>query len=230
MEENMKTTGSKGILIVFEGISGCGKSENVEHIRNWLAHKGYKVGVLEWNSNRFIRRIVDKISAFRLLTPEVYSFFQWLSFILDYFSIIHPQLKKNYILIADRYIYTGLTRDSANGASGRLGKILYKKIIKPDLTFFLDVSPKECYKRIQKRGKTLFYTNKMIRESTIIKNKDLFYLMKLRKEYLHLFSDHNVKNNTQIIWVSNNKDIVKRCIGNYLAGKMEVSEYVKSLN
>ena len=230
MKENLKINGGKGILIVFEGISGCGKSENVESLRSHLAGKGYKVGVIEWNSNKIIRGIIRKMDSVRLLTPEIYSFFQWLSFIQDYTFKIIPLLKKQYILLADRYVYTGLTRDNANGTRFKPGKAIYGRISKPDLVFFQDVDPGICYKRIQSRGKPLFYTNRVIKESGIIVNKDLFYLVKLRKEYVLLFNNSTVKSDTNIIWLKNSDDSVIKYADNYISDKGEMQEYVKTFN
>ncbi len=230
MKENFQNIVTKGLFITFEGISGSGKSENVESLRSYLAGKGYRVSVVEWNSNVLIRKIIYKINSINLLNSELYSLFQWFSFILDYFFKIRPGLKKNDILIADRYIYTGLTRDSANGASGRLGRAIYKRIIKPHLVFYQDVNPRECYKRILKRGKTLFHTNKVIKESSIIKNKDLFYLMKLRKEYILLLNNHGIKQDADIMWIRDNPEIVIKRAEEYISGKRGPQEYVKTFN
>ncbi len=230
MVENLKQTIHKGILIVFEGISGCGKSENVEILRSHLVEKGYKVGVIEWNSNKIIRGIIRKMDSARLLTPKIYSFFQWLSFIQDYYFKIIPLLKKQYILLADRYVYTGLTRDNANGTGAKSGKAIYGRILKPDLVFFQDINPRICYKRIQKRGKPLFYTNRIIKKSDIIENKDLFYLMKLRKEYVLLFSNSTIKNDTNIIWLRNSNDSVIKHVDEYISDKKGIQEYAKTFN
>lgn len=230
MKENLKINGGRGILIVFEGISGCGKSENVTSLRSHLVGKGYKVGLIEWNSNKLIRGIIKRMDSVRLLTPEIYSFFQWFGFMQDYYFKILPLLKKQYILLADRYVYTGLTRDNANGTGVKPGKAIYGRILKPDLVFFQDIDPRICYKRIQKRGKPLFYTNRVIKKSGMIKNKDLFYLMKLRKEYLLLFNNNTVKNDTNIIWLRNSDDSVIKYADDYISDKGEMKEYVKIFN
>lgn len=229
MVANLKETACKGILIVFEGISGSGKSENIETLRSYLVEKGFKVSVIEWNSNKIIRKIIRKMDSARLLTPQIYSFFQWLSFIQDYYFKIIPLLKKQYILLADRYIYTGLTRDNANGTGVKPGKAIYGRIIKPDLVFFHDICPRICYNRIQKRGKPLFYTNRTIKKSEMI-NKDLFYLMKLRKEYVLLFNDKTIKNDTKIIWLRNSTDSVIRYVDDYISNRKEYLKYVKAFN
>ena len=60
------------------------------------------------------------------------------------------------MVIADRYFYTGLTRDINNGVSMRYINSLCKLVRKPDVLLFLNVPPSECLKRIKKRKKKLF--------------------------------------------------------------------------
>lgn len=165
-----------------------------------------------------------------ILTAGIYSFFQWMSFLIDYFFRITPLLKKDYILIADRYAYTGITRDIVNGAGHALGNLLYSIIIKPDLIFFYDVDPRVCYDRIKDRGKILFHTNKIIQGSKLLKNKDLYYIVKLRNEYLRLFNSQMVRKESKIILVNDYTEIVKEYVEDYISGKMEMGGYVKTFN
>lgn len=230
MQQEKSTSSVNGMLIVFEGISGCGKSESVVALEKYLADNGYKSHVIEWNSNKVVRKITKAMDSGNLLTPCTYSFLQWISFIIDYFFKIVPLLKKNYILIADRYIYTGLTRDCVNGAGGAIGRFLHRLVIKPAIVFFLDVNPEVCDERIKKRGKDLFHTNKLIRDSKLLKNKELYYLTKLRREYLLLFNSKQVKNETNIITVNEDANTVVKCVNDYISGKREIYEYFKPFN
>ncbi|HEX2927222.1 MAG TPA: thymidylate kinase [Ruminiclostridium sp.] len=220
----------KGMIIVFEGVSGCGKSENVEVLRRYFTSKGYKTVVIEWNSNQAVRKIINIMSSKNILTPNIYSLFQWISFLLDYFFKIIPLLKKNYVLIADRYIYTGLTRDRVNGAGGALGRFLHRIVIKPSLVFFLDVNPEVCDERIKKRGKILFHTNKRIKESKLLKNKDLYYLNKLRREYLLLFNTRQMQDETVVITIKEDSDPVVKFVQDYISGRREMCEYLKAFD
>ena len=66
-------------------------------------------------------------------------------------------LKKKYIVICDRYIdSTYAYQHYEQGQSLKFINFLQKKIdnnVKPDITFFLDVSPSVSKKRINKRKK-----------------------------------------------------------------------------
>ncbi len=217
-----------GVFIVFEGISGCGKSENVESLRSYLVSKGYKTCIIEWNSNKVIRNIVEKMNRLNILTSGIYSFFQWTSFLIDYFFKLIPLLKENTVLVADRYVYTGMTRDIVNGVGHTPGRLIYRHVLKPNLIFFNDIDPVICHNRIKERGKVLFHTNKMIKRNKILKNKSLYYLVKLRREYQRLFSSQMVKKESLIIQVNENSDIIIKYVEDYISGKKEMKEYVKT--
>src|SRR5690554_8097334 len=115
----------KGILVVFEGISGSGKSASIDNLTRYLLESGFDTTSIEWNSNRMIRRVVNLLQRLGVLSPLVFSILQWINFIADYVMIISPSLRRNRIVIADRYIYTALTRDAANGAVGLHGRLLF---------------------------------------------------------------------------------------------------------
>lgn len=186
-DNKMKINNKKGVLIAFEGISGSGKSESIKKLSDHLNKEGFKVVIAEWNSNNTARKIADWLHRRGMLTSVLYSMLQWISFLTDYFLKIKPALKNNSIVIADRYIYTGLVRDKTNGAPTLPGQVLYPAVRKPDILFFNDVKPEICYERIIGRGKALFHTNKRILYSRSLKNKDLYYIKKMRNEYLRLF-------------------------------------------
>lgn len=190
---------SKGALIAFEGLSGAGKSHMIYDLYNFYKDRNQKTAIIEWNSNPLIRKIMKLLNKANILTKEAYSFLQWISFFIDYFTVILPLLRKNYYVIADRYIYTGLTRDIVNGTKFRVGQLISLFVRQPDYIYFIDTPPNVCFERIKKRGKPLFHTNKRILKSKLLRNKTLYYLKKVRREYLKLFEDLKTKTNIKII-------------------------------
>lgn len=202
----------KGILVVYEGISGSGKSEGIHNLRNYLSVLGFTTRTIEWNDNRVIRKIVKKLIKLGLLTPAVYSFFQWISFLVDYFSVIVPSLQKNQIVLADRYIYTGLSRDAVNGAGTLFGRVLNRLVRKPDLVIFYDTPTNICYERIRSRGKPLFYPSKLdhSRKSTqeaqsFDENAIKQYLVKMRSEYIRILGQLQKHQRTNLLIVKHDK-------------------------
>lgn len=176
-----------GVLLVHEGISGSGKSEGIARLRNYLISEGIDSTVVEWNSNTLIRNWVRRLQERELLTPAVYSFMQWLSFVITYISVIRPLLRSNRIVIADRYVYTGVTRDSVNGSGQTLGRLISRVVRTPDLVVFYDTPPTICLERIRERGKALFHPNRALC------NRDLIYLTSMRSQYICLFAKQSVE-------------------------------------
>lgn len=179
----------KGVLIVFEGLSGSGKSLNAGLLLRKLKDNGYEAILTEWNSNPAIRRLSAWLDSIGILSSNIYSFLQWISFLLDYFTIVLPALRSHKIVIADRYVYTGIARDCVNGAAKKPGRMIASAVRKPNCIYFLDMPSDICLDRLKRRKTTLFHTNKRIKESRLLKNKDLYYLNKMRFEYKRLFLD-----------------------------------------
>ncbi len=187
-----KPKNKKGFLIVCEGVSGSGKTEIVGQIFDFLVKKNYPCFLFEWNSNHLVRKLILKLNKNRLLNSTIYSIIQWTGFIFDYLFKIIPRLRSNIIVIADRYIYTGLTRDATNGSPNWFGWLIHHTVRKPDFLVFQDTDLELCYERIKIRGKKLFHPNQVILNNKLLKNKDLYYLRKIRREYLKLFSNPTV--------------------------------------
>ncbi|RCX12558.1 dTMP kinase [Anaerobacterium chartisolvens] len=206
----------KGILIAVEGISGSGKSEGIKEVFEYYKSRGYRASIVEWNSNKRIRCLMELLNRRKLLTPLVYSVLQWLSFYIDYFIKIMPLLKRGYVVIADRYVYTALTRDVVNGAGTAHGLILRSIAAEPDLLMFFDTSPHVCHDRISLRGKALFHTNKFIMNSRLLKNKDLYYLKRLRREYLKLLSKLNTDKDMHIAFINDCSTDISKHIDCYM--------------
>lgn len=207
---------NKGMLIVFEGISGSGKSEGVNKLTEYLRNQGYGIYIAEWNSNKIIRKLVSTLRTKNLLTPVMYSILQIISFLTDYFLKTVPQLKKNHIVVADRYIYTALTRDRVNGAGNFFGRLVYHLIRKPDILFFYDTHPDICSQRIKIRGKALFHTNRYILKSKLIRDKNLYYLQRTRDEYLKLLGSPYINSATGIIYIKNNVESIIDDVESYI--------------
>ena len=146
----------KGKFIVIEGIDGCGKSTQIDALYNWLP----KSGLMNKNSELIKTRepggtpFGEKLREILLIKDKFNSPSNLTELLLyaadraEHISkIISPELKKNNWVISDRFA------DSTLAYQG-YGRNLNRKIIKqlesivcqgekPDLTFFLDISPEE---------------------------------------------------------------------------------------
>jgi dTMP kinase len=145
----------KGILIVFEGIDGAGKSTQAEILMKKLLAKGLDVVYFrEPTKGRWGRKIRKKALYPDSLTPEEE---------LDLFQRdrkenveknLKPALEKKKIIVLDRYYYSTIAYQGAKGIDKkRIRQMNEEFVIKPDLVFILDIDPQKGLKRIETRKK-----------------------------------------------------------------------------
>ncbi|WP_148687800.1 dTMP kinase [Candidatus Nitrosocosmicus hydrocola] len=148
MKKSIEKKNEVGILIVVEGIDGSGKSTQIHLVDRWLRSKGYDVFFTEWNSSETVREITSKGKKKARLTPMTFSLLHSTDFADRYEKNIYPLLRAGYIVLADRYIYTALARDTVRGCDKAWVKNMYKYARKPDLTFYFRVPIETAVNRI----------------------------------------------------------------------------------
>ncbi|AWR93644.1 dTMP kinase [Acidianus brierleyi] len=139
----------KGSLIAFEGIDGSGKSSQTVLLRDWLLEKR-DTFLTEWNSSEWIHGIIKEAKKKNILTPITFSLIHATDFADRYEKYILPMLKTGFAVIADRYVYTAYARDSVRGVNIDWVKKLYSFARKPDITFYIRVTPEVALDRIKK--------------------------------------------------------------------------------
>ena len=208
---------NQGIFITFEGIDGSGKSTQVnklkkyikkEKIKNFIFTRepgggplGKKVrGLLLNNSNKNSRLSIE--SQILLLTAARYE---------HYDKLILPNLKKNKIIVSDRYqdstfAYQCGGNENLQIMLEKLNHLLFKKF-KPNLTFLLDIKPDVAMLRISKR-----------KINNSFDKKKLSFYKSVRKNYLYL-----AKNNKRIKILNAEKkeDETFRSITNIILNKIK---------
>lgn len=146
------TTGTRGYLIVFEGLDGAGKTTQIELLAHRLRQKGLPVVVTSWNSSRLISKAIKRAKKAQLLTPYLYSTLHAADFMYRLENIIMPALQDGAVVIADRYAYTALARDLSRNVDRRWVESLYALAPKPDLAFYCTASVEESLGRIVDRN------------------------------------------------------------------------------
>ncbi len=145
----------KGLLIVFEGIDGSGKTTLAKLLTDRLAAKGHNVlFTYEPTSGRWGTELRKSFTANQRLGPEKE---------LDLFlrdrkehveQVIRPKLEKGYIIICDRYYYSTMAYQGARGMDPSLIEKSNEAFApKPDILFLLKINPENALKRIQQRRK-----------------------------------------------------------------------------
>lgn len=171
------------MFITFEGIDLCGKSTQAKLLLEYLHSIKKKVIYVRepggTNISEKIRHLLlDKdhvemeyVTEFLLFSASRYQLTN---------EIIIPHLKKGYIVICDRYF------DSSTAYQGFGGKIDVKDInqvnkiassgLKPDVTFLLNITPEESFKRKKSRNKA----------ADRIEEKTLAYYKKVVNGYIEI--------------------------------------------
>jgi dTMP kinase len=180
-----------GVLISVEGLSFAGKSTGIHILYDELRKRGEKVVVVEWNAVEAIKRWLNKLHCRGWLTPVVYCLVQWTLCVFVYFRQMRPAIAQGAIVLADRYIHTGLTRDAVNSRlSGWLSSLLYRMVRKPDWILFFSVAPEVCIASMNESpGRSLFYLCKRIERMEANALRDFVYLQQLDAAYRRIIAD-----------------------------------------
>ena len=179
-----KNQGGKGILITFEGIDGSGKSTQIRKLKSFIkknniknfiftrepggSELGNKVKNLLINNNN--NSIISKEAQILLLIAARYEHYE---------KLIAPLLKKNKIVISDRYQDSTFAYQCENNKNlhdllTNLNYLLFKGF-QPGLTILLDINPNVSLKRISKR-----------KTNNAFDKKTLYFYKKVRSSYLKL--------------------------------------------
>lgn len=172
----------KGILIVFEGIDGSGKSTQALNLKQRLEEKMIDVVCFrEPSQSRWGREIKLKAALPDSLTPEEELTLFQKDRAENVEKNLKPALAERKIVILDRYYYSTVAYQGAKGIEKeRIRRLNERFVVEPDLVFVLDVEAGKGLQRISER-----------------KNKDLLferqdYLEEVRKNFLALSGDNIV--------------------------------------
>jgi len=99
--EIKKDTESCGLLLVFEGLDGAGKSTQVQRLAEYLEKKEHSVVVTSWNSSKYIGRAVKRAKKAQLLTPNCFSALHAADFFNRLENIVIPSLNAGKVVICE---------------------------------------------------------------------------------------------------------------------------------
>lgn len=178
-----------GKLIAIEGIDGSGKTTQAKILCNELKKRGHKVlctkEPTDEPTGKFIRQVLSK----EINVPAVA-----IQYLYGADRAVHQielvkYLKLGYYIVTDRYFWSSV----AYGVSDMeiiddyllaVYSILsfYNRFLKPDITFYLKVSPKVGEKRVEEMGKKKEIYENMKKLAKITKGYD-FLLKKFPREF-----------------------------------------------
>ncbi len=184
-----------GILIVFEGIDGAGKTSLIEKTFKFLCGNFDKRKILiEKQPTDLSRgsRLFKKMMYCENNSEISYRALQLLTLsdrIQHNHEVIVPALKEGKIVICDRYLYTSIANMFARGY--RFEDWFFqacREIIRPDIAFLANAKPELAIKRIRMRpSESQRYLNERLlkdvaKEFLNIKDEAEFYVLDTNKE------------------------------------------------
>ncbi len=160
----------KGIFIAIEGIDGSGKTTLAVSLANWLF--GLKRSVFLTREPYNDAAIRKKLSEEKPSGEELAKLF-----VEDrrahIEAVIKPALLAGCDVVTDRFMYSTLTYQQAQGIPFESLYAMQAGFIRPDITIILDLAPEEALKRISGREGHEYFER-------------LAMLKRVRKNYLEL--------------------------------------------
>ena len=147
---------AKGIFISFEGLDGSGKSTQIAYLKEFLEEKGMDVFFAREPGSTAIGEkirtiILDKENAEMAPVTEALLYAAARAQLVS--QEIRPRLERGQTVILDRYIDSSIAYQSYGRGLGDVVKAVNAPAVDgcmPDLTFFVDVDPKEGRSRMDK--------------------------------------------------------------------------------
>jgi dTMP kinase len=138
----------RGLLVAFEGPDGSGKTTQRKLFKTWLKSEGHDVVTTTWNSSDLIKPLIKSRKSIRVLSPEEFSLLHAADFRHRVEQQILPALWADKLVIADRFLFTGLARDAARGLDLDWILRLYQPLLWPDVVFYFSVSATTSGRRV----------------------------------------------------------------------------------
>src|SRR5262249_54503167 len=113
--------------------------------------------VTKWNSSAKLKPLIKQRKVDRTLDPTSFAALHAADFWCRNETEIEPALAQGKIVVADRYIFTGVARDAARGLNRTLGAKLYENAREPDIVFYFNSAVETCAQRIVAARTMKFY-------------------------------------------------------------------------
>jgi len=149
----LKETAYTGKLIVIEGADCSGRSTQTALLQRWLEYNGHAVADTGIKRSDFVKNTIERAKDGNVLGKTTLSLLYATDFADQLENKIIPALQAGFIVIADRYIFTLMVRDTVRGADPDWLEELFGFALVPDLTFYLQLPAETLlHRHFHKRG------------------------------------------------------------------------------
>jgi dTMP kinase len=149
--------GLTGSLIAIEGADGSGRSTQITLLQEWLESNGFAVQTMGLRQSDLLRDDIDDLLANTAATRQTLALMYAADFYDQLERTIIPALRSGLIVLADRYIFTLTARATVRGMDRKYVENLYQLALRPDLTFWLSISPEIAFEREFKKANVINY-------------------------------------------------------------------------
>jgi dTMP kinase len=169
-----------GLFIAFEGIASAGKKTQINLLAERLRNLDKEVVTISFPSyeTEIGKLIKGWISRSLTLSTETASML-YAADRMQYQERIKEWLRKNWIVITDRYCYSNIAYQSAFGLSKQWLIEIEKPIIKPDVIILLDIPEKIASSRGKQESLQRFLNMEETKPEETFRER-------VRKEFLEL--------------------------------------------
>jgi len=181
-----------GSLIVVEGMDGSGRSTQITLLQEWLESEGFAVETVGLRRSNLVAKDIDELLAMNSVTWHTLA----LMYATDFFDQLEhrivPALRSGLVVLADRYIYTLITRGAVRGISRQYLYRLYAMALRPDVTFWLNVRPEVAFAREFRKSQAISYweAGRDLFLSTDLFQSFIGYQTMIRKEFQYAADRH----------------------------------------
>ena len=153
----LKDTEVKGRLVVIEGPDASGRTTQIGGLTSHLEASGHAIINTGLRRSELIASGLLEAKRNFAIGRKTLSLFYAADFADQLENKIIPGLRAGYIVLADRYIFTLMARDSVRGMSRTWTHNLFGFAIVPDLVYYLDVNPMKLVHRVFEKNSSLDY-------------------------------------------------------------------------